>query len=106
MIAQNEIPQAKILQPSMAEFTDFEAYVESLDNSHTFQEYGMVKVIFLYLKIVDNVFFQIVPPSDWKSRSDNVENALDQIVVSSPIEQNVQGRSGFYMNVRLLILFS
>lgn len=44
MISQVEIPEAKILRPSIAEFSDFETFVESPDNEKALQTYGMIKV--------------------------------------------------------------
>jgi len=44
MISQVEIPLAKTLHPSMSEFSDFEAFVESLDHDGTLQNNGLVKV--------------------------------------------------------------
>jgi hypothetical protein len=81
MISQLDIPLSKILTPSMSEFCDFEAFVESFDQDQALQNHGIIKVI---------------PPPKWKPRSGTVEAVLDDLVVSSPIEQNVQGRSGIY----------
>mmetsp|Transcript_28652 Transcript_28652/g.25620 ORF Transcript_28652/g.25620 Transcript_28652/m.25620 type:complete len:466 (+) Transcript_28652:232-1629(+) len=40
--------------------------------------------------------YKVVPPSKWKARKVPIEQVFDQLVVNSPIEQNVQGKSGVY----------
>jgi len=44
MISDIEIPFTKVLRPSMQEFSNFEEFVEGLDNDKALQEYGMLKV--------------------------------------------------------------
>jgi len=81
MISDIEIPFTKVLRPSMQEFSNFEEFVEGLDNDKTLQEYGMLK---------------IVPPAKWKARKESVPSTFDSLTVSHPIEQNAQGHSGVY----------
>jgi len=44
MTSEPEIPLAKILRPSMQEFSNFEEFVEGLDQDKALQNYGMLKV--------------------------------------------------------------
>jgi len=79
MISDIEIPFTKVLRPSMQEFSNFEEFVEGLDNDKALQEYGMLKII---------------PPAKWKARKESIPSAFDSLTVSHPIEQNAQGHSG------------
>ena len=39
---------------------------------------------------------QIVPPANWKPQAHDYQQKLEHLMVKNPIEQNVQGRGGFY----------
>jgi jumonji domain-containing protein 2 len=39
---------------------------------------------------------QVVPPPEWKSRSAEYSQRLEQLVIAGPIEQNIFGKSGVY----------
>ena len=78
------IPHCEIFYPTLSEFQNFEDYIlkcESLSNS------GIIKV---YLLII----IKVVPPKEWTSRSSSYD--MENFTIKSPIEQIVNGRSGFY----------
>lgn len=45
---------------------------------------------------VNNMLAQIVPPPQWKPQAEDYSQRLENMWVKNPIEQNVQGRGGFY----------
>mmetsp|Transcript_533 Transcript_533/g.560 ORF Transcript_533/g.560 Transcript_533/m.560 type:complete len:561 (-) Transcript_533:164-1846(-) len=76
-----EIPYGLILHPTMEEFSNFAEYWEKLEKDKKTSGYGIIK---------------IVPPAKWKPRAQPVKNVLNDIMVNSPIEQNVYGKGGIY----------
>lgn len=41
-------------------------------------------------------FIQIVPPSGWKARSTSYDEALKNLIIKNPIQQNPEGKMGVY----------
>lgn len=39
---------------------------------------------------------QVVPPPEWKARGASYDEALDNLNVNGPIEQNIFGKGGVY----------
>lgn len=54
--------------------------MEKLDALYK-DKYGMVKVI---------------PPPEWKARGSRYDDALENLTISGPIEQNIFGKGGVY----------
>lgn len=75
-----EIPYCPVVRPTLEEFNNFYQFVEMLDRTYK-DQYGMVKVI---------------PPPEWKPRSSNYREALDNLTVNGPIQQNIFGKGGVY----------
>jgi jumonji domain-containing protein 2 len=75
----NEIQFAKIFRPTMEEFADFNGYMEKLEK--TLPQCGIYKV---------------VPPKKWKPNKLDYSKEIEDLIVSSPIEQNVYGKGGIY----------
>ena len=44
MINDTDIPITKILRPTAEEFSDFEQFIEKLDQEQLFSNYGVIKV--------------------------------------------------------------
>jgi len=76
---ENEIPYAKILRPTMEEFQDFVSYMEKQEKAN--QGCGI---------------FKVIPPKKWKASKMDYDKEMDDLIVSSPIEQNVYGKGGIY----------
>ena len=45
---------------------------------------------------VNTFLRQIVPPPEWKPQAKDYLQRLENLTVKHPIEQNVQGRGGYY----------
>ncbi|KAJ7726252.1 JmjC-domain-containing protein [Mycena maculata] len=75
-LAHRGIP---VFAPTMAEFADFEAYMEAIEpwGRHS----GIVKVI---------------PPKEWSSSLPDVTPQLANVKIKSPIEQFMRGRGGLF----------
>ncbi|EGR32296.1 jumonji domain protein 2b [Ichthyophthirius multifiliis] len=82
----NIIPFCPILHPTMEEFSNFQNYIEQVENKYS-KDHGMVKV---------------VPPKQWKARQQDYAQSLEDKMISDPIEQNPQGKGGIYECVHIM----
>ncbi|EGR34612.1 jumonji family protein, putative [Ichthyophthirius multifiliis] len=82
----HNIPFCPVLHPSMKEFSDFPSYIEVIEKQYS-KDYGIVK---------------IVPPKEWKARTSDYTDSLEDKVISDPIEQNPYGKGGVYECVHIM----
>ena len=80
-VEENGVP---VFRPTFEEFRDFAAYVAAIEavGGHRI---GLARV---------------VPPPEWQARRSKAMANVDDFVLPHPIEQQVDGRGGVFIQVR------
>ncbi|PBK62661.1 JmjC-domain-containing protein [Armillaria solidipes] len=75
-LAHRGIP---VFKPTMDEFRDFEGYMQKVECWG--ERSGIIKII---------------PPKEWSESLPRIKEQLNNVKISSPIEQHMQGRAGLF----------